>query len=364
MMSKHVQPLQIPEGDEAWRCGLMNAMKEAHADTQRSLASNSPCPSAAPKATQHARRIRQRLRKKEGREIAVIDAPSQEEQEERLESQPATHAETARPEDSEHAEGAGVKTSTMAEVCARSKDILSKAWQGFQVEFEVQVLIWKSLPRNCQNGNVELGVLVEAGVEAYMLAVMEACLNIAQLDPLLAASTIQSAQKQPEWDANVLNIALSRSIEAVAKAKKLADCMTGLSQHVLASGRTVVAGAGLQKRTCAEVAEIDALFAATGLQACDLHLVRHAFRLPEAGKKSAISDRALPSRWTPLKYRVKNTFVDVEPSSDSEEDCCGRSGRSSLSSRSGRSSRSSVRSLSVPWSLRSSASCASSESER
>lgn len=225
------------------------------------------------------------------------------------------------------------------------RGMLSRVWTNLKKEFEVQALIWSSLPSRSTSGRGELGV-VEGSPEAHMHTLIQTCLQLASSDSLLATSTAQLIVQQPIWDDTVLSVTMTQAVQAVLAAKTKGDCLTKLPQSILSSGRT--AEAALQERTPTETLEMKALIAACNLEECDTRLVFRAFGVPEdldEPTRRINHDREgivppeqfglQPVTLSKRRIKVKNTFVELDDSSDDPDGTCSRSG-------------SSVRSMSVP----------------
>jgi len=265
---------------------------------------------------------------------------------------------------------------------------LSRAWAELETDFEVQVLIWESLPRRTMDGGTVLGVLAEGSPQMYACSVIRSSLKLASVDPMLATTTIECAQQQAEWNSEVLSSAMTKAIQSTTRTKQSFERLKNLAERLLTTGRTAETSA--QDRTPTEVKEIEALILESHLQESDLPIVRQAFHLPEvtkqasssrAGKGQRTSDtlsEKTPPKGSPLKtlrqqqstvhcggdnlpdrapinslqstsakqrkfkLKVKNTFLEVETDSDdTDDDCCSRRSRQSTSS---------TRSSSVPCS--------------
>lgn len=259
-------------------------------------------------------------------------------------------------------DGNDFPVSIASQVHACSRTLLSRAFTNLKKEFEIQVLIWNSLPRRNAGGRTELGVLRDAGPEANVHAVVQSCLQLASCDTVLAASTALLAVQQPTWDDTVLSSAMARSMQAVLAAKTSSESVARIPSTLLSTGRT--AEAAVHDRTASETSEMRALIAACKLQESDALLVSRAFGIVEQRKQQASSRKKdagkgregkdnryaqhPPGKHATLhkvKTRVKNTFLELDDDSDGPDTffCSGSSVRSmSAPSRSGTSCCTSV----------------------
>lgn len=283
------------------------------------------------------RRQRQRLRKKEmqGQSVAEVG------------SNVSNTCEVAE-EGAKDSIAQELGSSVISQVQSCLRNMLTRTFADLRKEFQTQVLIWSSMPRSSTAGHAELGVVVHGRPEAHMHTVINACLQLASADPVLAAATAELIVQQAAWDESVLSSAMVRAMQAVLAAKTKSDSLTRLPQSSLSTGRP--AKNALRDQTPAETSEIQALIAACKLEECDTGLVLRTFGIPEDCKepRRRITDtstrnkhleriRAQPKTLSRVKVKVKNTFVEGYDSSDDPDGprSCSCSG-------------SSVRSMSVP----------------
>lgn len=231
------------------------------------------------------------------------------------------------------------RPTCLAALHASSMRALAQTWKTMKAEFQVQILVWESLPRTSAAGVLELGIAVEGSVEAHMLSSMQSILELGDVAPVSAAEFIHSASQQPLWDTGVLSIPLCRAIQALSEALLYHKRVVKIPSLALTTGRTVEAA--VADGTLAEKLELDKLLKASLLSEQDLVTARHACGFnaevvalvqPGSGRPGTSSGeqprspqpaRTFTSEQSTLKSlgircRVKNSFLEYDDDVDSD----------------------------------------------
>lgn len=237
-------------------------------------------------------------------------------------------------------------TSTLTKVLdSIGRKAITRAWSKANLEFEVQVLVWQSMPRHRE---AAFDFAAGDGVEAQAFSSIKLLLSRFAEDSSVPSEWIVGAK----W-MEVLTHAMCRSLLDLVEAQKYATRLSKIPALVLSTG-AIAENAATNGTTC-EKQEIDA-FVASVAKPEDAFLVRATvLTLPTETRESKPCSKNVPCKSESLsqrepahKVRVKNTFLELD-SSDSDA--------SEMSSLNHSRSGSSLRCRSAPASRCSSQQC-------
>jgi hypothetical protein len=228
-----------------------------------------------------------------------------------------------------------------------------------QAEFQVQQLIWQSLPRRGPDGLITLGVAIEGSPQAFVGSEIQLTMQLAAKSPVAAITSLQKATKQPQWDSSVIAASLDKAICNAVAALQYHDGLTKIPSYKLSSGRKAEDISQDCPAAKGEKEELENLLRSTQWKNGDLVKIADVFGIkmvpksPAEAPKAADSNQQAPSqssshsRYLGMNHRrlkVKNTFLELDGSSRSDDDGL----RSHCSSQRSRSLGASQRSRSVP----------------